>query len=111
MTLLRKNTQNRLTATLSALLILILQFISFSGYCQGPPYAQGAAPNCMKTNNLVLNTGWNWQTNTNFWQNQQENYWRIISADGTPVPVCATTWASWMPSGWTLYPIHLLSAM
>ena len=63
-------------------------------FAQGPSYPQ---PNCMKTNTLQINTGYNYIDNIPYWPEEADRYWAITSAQGYATPMCAFTWWNFSP--------------
>ena len=85
--------KNLLLATV-LFVLLFSSFLKVKG--QAPPTT--IVP-CMKTNNLELNCGYNFETNAWYGKNAVDEYWGLVSAQGASVPRCATVWGEWTLGG------------
>ena len=86
----------------AVLLFLVLQATTLNLFAQAPPHTPGTMPNCMKTNNLFMHTGVNWNETPIIptWPNQQDKYWEITSTNTGGTNMCAYALWFYEPSGW-----------
>ncbi|MEZ5046238.1 MAG: hypothetical protein R2831_04530 [Chitinophagaceae bacterium] len=79
-------------------LLLLLGTISLT-HAQAPPYVLGQAPNCMKTNSLGINTGFNYLSGTPYFDPEVDRYWLLTTTDGYGSNICPIVWPNWAPVG------------